>query len=141
MLRVPWYSWIPLAAVGTLMALACLWVTITPVADQTELDGRTWVQFAGQDAEVAALYAMDLVILGVLGVGFGLLAAVVAAVPYRQGERWAWFALWLVPLTIGAVAVRMLLHQYVASFVYVAFTLVAVVGLLLATRELMGSRT
>jgi hypothetical protein len=131
--RVPWVSWGPLTVVSTFVALSSLWVALTPAGDQTELAGRTREQFTRQDPEVATLYSMDLVVLGLLGVGFGLLAAVVSVLPYRRGERWAWYALWLVPITIGAVAVRMLVDQYSVGYYYAGITVVAALGLLLGT--------
>jgi hypothetical protein len=101
---------------------------------------RTWEQFAQQDPEVAALYSMDLVILGLFGVGFGLLGAAVSLVPYRHGERWAWLSLWLVPITTGAVTVRMLADQYSTGYVYAGFTAVALVAILLPTRSFLRPR-
>ena len=129
--RVPWISWGTLAIVATFAALAALWVALTPAGEQTELTGRTWDEFAQQDREVASLYAMDLAILGLLGAGFGLLAALVSLIPYRRGERWAWYALWLVPIMIGAVAARMLVDQYWTGYFYAGLAAVAVVGLVL----------
>jgi hypothetical protein len=128
---VPWISWGTLAIVATFAALAALWVALTPAGEQTELTGRTWDEFAQQDREVASLYAMDLAILGLLGAGFGLLAALVSLIPYRRGERWAWYALWLVPIMIGAVAARMLVDQYWTGYFYAGLAAVAVVGLVL----------
>jgi len=93
-------SWGLLTVVSILVALSSLWVAVTPAGDQTELAGRTWEQFAQQDPEVASLYAMDLVVLGMLGAGLGLFSAVVSVIPYRRGERWAWYALWLLPVTV-----------------------------------------
>ena len=138
--RVPWFSWVPLAAVSTFAALSALWVALTPVVDQTELTGRTWVDFAQQDPEVASLYSMDLVILGFLGAGFGLLGATVSLIPYRGGERWSWYALWLVPITTGAVAARMLVDRYSAGYFYAALFAAAVVGLLIPMRDVVGVR-
>jgi len=138
--RVPWVSWGLLTVTSTFVALSALWVALTPAADQTELAGRTWDQFAQQDPEVASLYSMDLGILGMLGAGFGLLAAVVSVIPYRRGERWAWYALWLVPVTIGAVAVRMLVDQYSAGYYYAGITTVAVVALLVPIRDILRPR-
>jgi hypothetical protein len=138
--RVPWFSWIPLATVATFAGLAALWVALTPAGDQTELAGRTWAHFAQQDPEVASLYAMDLVVLGLLGAGFGLVAAALSLIPYRHGERWAWFALWLVPIAIGAVAVRMLADQYSTGYFYTGLTAVALVALLLPMREFLRRR-
>jgi hypothetical protein len=137
--RVPWVSWGLLTVVSTFVALSALWVALTPAGDQTELAGRTWGQFAQQDPEVASLYSMDLVVLGLLGAGFGLLAVVVSVIPYRRGERWAWYALWLVPIAIGAVAVRMLVDQYSAGYYYAGITTVALVALLLPIRNLLRS--
>jgi hypothetical protein len=135
---VRWTSWGPLAAAAMLTGLGSLWVALTPVGEQTELASRTWAQFAQEDPEVASLYGMDLVILGLLGAGFGLLGGVVSAMPYRLGERWAWYASWLIPLTIGAVAARMLVDQYAAGYFYAGLAAVAVIGLLLPVRPFLG---
>jgi hypothetical protein len=135
--RVPWASWGPLATVAMFAALSALWVALTPAGNQTELTGRTWAQFASQDPEVAYLFSRQLNILGFLGAGLGLLAAVISAIPYRHGERWAWYALWLFPVTIGAVAARMVVDQYPAGYYYAGITTVAVVALLLPIRNLL----
>jgi hypothetical protein len=40
-------------------------------------------------------------IMGAFGtalVGFNILALAITLVPYKRGERWAWFTLWLLPL-------------------------------------------
>ena len=35
---------------------------------------------------------------GITWVGFSILALILLFVPYRRGERWTWYALWLLPL-------------------------------------------
>jgi hypothetical protein len=135
-LRVPWVSWGALIVVSASLALSSLWVALTPAGDQTELTGRTWDQFAQQDLEVASLYSMDLAILGTLGAGLGVLAVVVSSIPYRRGEHWAWYALWLVAITIGAVATRMLVERYPAGYYFAGITAVALVALLMPIRNL-----
>jgi hypothetical protein len=138
--RVPWVSWGPLSVVSTFVALSALWVALTPAGDQTELTGRAWDQFASQDPEVAYLFSRQLNILGFLGAGFGLLAAVVSIIPYRLGERWAWYALWLFPATIGGVAARMLVDQYPAGYYYAGVTTVALVALLIPISKVLRPR-
>ncbi len=32
-------------------------------------------------------------------VGFNILALVLTLIPFRRGERWAWFTLWMLPLS------------------------------------------
>jgi hypothetical protein len=75
-----------------------------------------------------------------LGAGFGLLAAVVSVIPYRRGERWAWYALWLFPVTIGGVAARMLVDQYPAGYYYAGITTVALVARLIPIRNVLRPR-
>jgi hypothetical protein len=134
---VPRVSWGALTVLSTVFTLSALWVALTPIADQTELADRAWGEFAQQDPEVASLYAMDVAILGMLGAGLGALAVVVSSIPYRRGARWAWYALWLVPITIGAVAVRMLMEQYLAGYYYAGLTAVGVVALVIPIRSFL----
>ncbi|GAA1807782.1 hypothetical protein [Agromyces neolithicus] len=114
--RIPPVSWGLLALATILGALNGLYVLVVPVGGQTELTGRTWDQFAADDAEMASLYSMDLALLGITWVAFGLLAAVVSLFAYRLGERWSWYALWLVPLAYGGAAARMLVDEYSAGW-------------------------
>jgi len=125
------WSWGLLAAAAALGALSALYVAVTPAGDQTPLADRTWEQFAAADSEMATIVSRLLVVLGLLGVAFGTLSLVVSLVPYRQGARWAWYALLLVPITYCAVAARQLADQYPIGYFYAALAVVAGLGLLL----------
>ena len=120
-----------MAAAAALGALSALYVAVTPAVDQTPLAGRTWEQFATADSEVAAIVSKLLVVLGLLGIAFGALGLVVSLVPYRQGARWAWYALLLVPITYGAVAARQLSDQYPIGYFYAALAVGGALGLLI----------
>ena len=37
---------------------------------------------------------------GITWVGFNIFALVLSVGPYRRGERWAWYTLWLLPLLL-----------------------------------------
>ena len=137
-IRVPRVSWVLLTTV-TLLPLNGLYVWLIPGRVQTELTGRTWEQFAAQDAEVASIYAMDLALLGITWAAFGLLAAIISVVPYRQGDPWAWYALWLIPISYGGAATRFLIDRYDAGFWVAGYTAVAVVGLLIPIRRGLGA--
>jgi hypothetical protein len=134
---VPRASWVLLTAVTIVGMLNGLYVLLVPVGGQTELAGRTWEQFAAQDQEVASIYAMDLALLGIIWTAFSLLAAIISVVPYRRGERWAWYALWLVPITYGGAATRMLIDRYDAGFWVAGYTAIAVVSLVVAIPQAM----
>ena len=38
-------------------------------------------------------------------VGFSLFATIVLLIPFRNGERWAWYGMWVLPLGLAGVAV------------------------------------
>jgi hypothetical protein len=121
----------------TLTILSGLWVGLTPTGSQTELSGRTWEEFAAADPEMATLYAMDLVLLGMTFTAFAILGTIIVLIPYRRGERWAWFALWLLPLVHGGIALRMLTDQYTAGYVYLGLFIVSLIGVMIPIRRFL----
>ncbi len=36
--------------------------------------------------------------IGVAYIGMGLFGTLIAVIPFRRGERWAWFSLWVYPI-------------------------------------------
>ena len=52
----------------------------------------------------------------------------------RLGARWAWYALWLLPVTYGAIAARQLADQYAVGYFYIGLAAVAGIGLLIEMR-------
>ena len=63
--------------------------------------------------------------LGTALVGFNVLALVVILVPFKRHERWAWYALWMLPLQW--------LSQFVffPDFAYLMLAVLTTVGLVL----------
>ncbi|HJS18049.1 MAG TPA: hypothetical protein VJ785_04845 [Anaerolineales bacterium] len=89
------------------------------------------------DPEVARIYSMDLALLGITLTAFGILGTIVSLIPYRRGERWAWFALWLIPLVHGGMALRMLIDQYAAAYVYLGLFVISLIGILIPIRRFL----
>jgi hypothetical protein len=68
--------------------------------------------------------------LGVTWVGFNLFALILTLIPFRRGERWAWFTLWMLPL--------LWLSQFVLSpdlSYYLVLAIISTVGLILPYRR------
>ncbi len=65
--------------------------------------------------------------------GMGLFGLLLAAIPLRRGERWAWVALWYVPVLFAV-------HGFVlGSFPFdVPPLLLTTLGLLLSARRVLG---
>lgn len=130
-------SWIILAIVGALTTLSGLYVAVTPAGSQTELATRAWADFAVADPEVAGRLSMQLVLVGVSFVAFSLIGTVVALIPFRRGERWAWLTLWLFPIVYGVVTLRMLSDQYQVGYYYLGLMVVSLIGILVPVRRFL----
>jgi hypothetical protein len=85
--------------------------------------------FAGDEL----LYRAD----GLASIGLGLFGGLIAAIPFRRGERWSWYAFWFYPLfwvahlVFGLPPGKDHIHQ-------VVFIALSLVGLLLPVREFFG---
>jgi hypothetical protein len=80
----------------------------------------------------SSLYEGVYPMLGALGtalVGFNVLALVVSLIPYRRGERWAWFTLWALPL--GWVSQ----FVFLPDVTYLVLAFLTTVGLVLPYRR------
>jgi hypothetical protein len=67
--------------------------------------------------------------LGMALVGFNVLALVVIVVPFKRHERWAWYALWMLPLQ------WLLQFAFFPDLAYLALALLTTVGLVLPYRS------
>jgi hypothetical protein len=70
-------------------------------------------------------------VVGALGtalVGFNVLALVVILVPFRRRERWAWYALWMLPLQ------WIVQFAFFPDLAYLALALLTTVGLVFPYR-------
>jgi len=109
------YGWVILLASAILGIVAAVMTTFPPL-------------YVFSSSLYEGVYPM----MGALGtalVGFNILALVMALVPYRRSERWAWYALWLLPL------------QWISQFVflpevpYLVLAVLTAVGLILPYRS------
>ena len=77
------YAWVILVADVALGIVSALMTTLPPLS---------WFS--------DPLYSTGYSVMGAWGiswVGFEILALVVILIPFRRGERWAWWTLWLLP--------------------------------------------
>jgi hypothetical protein len=115
--RYEMYGWVILSASAILGIIAAVLTAIPPA--YMELSNPF---FEGTYAVMAAL--------GIISVGFNVFALVMIVVPYRRGERWAWYTLWLLPL--------MWLSQFVLApdlRYYLVLAIMTTAGLILPYRR------
>jgi hypothetical protein len=76
--------------------------------------------------------------LGLASIGVGLFGGLIALIPFRRREVWAWSVLWFYPIFWTVHLVGRLppgkdhIHQ-------IAFIVLSVVGLLLPVRDIFGA--
>jgi hypothetical protein len=109
------YGWMILSASAILGIVAAIVTTFPPL-------------YVFSSSLFEGVYPM----LGALGtalVGFNILALVISAIPYRRGERWAWFALRILP------------QGWVSQFVFLPDATYLVLALLTAVGLVLPYRT
>jgi hypothetical protein len=139
------YAWVLLVLVAAFMTLAAIGYIVfglqaIPDYELSLPDGRvsTGPLLEQSPAPLTPIFQNTLMEYGIMRAALGILVIVVAAVPYRRGQRWAWYALWVLPLALlGANinAVRLELNLGPLPILLV----VAVLGMLLPVRRFFAS--
>jgi hypothetical protein len=114
------YGWIILASSTIVGIVSALMTTLPPI---------TWFWDPLFQSGYSIMGAW-----GVTWVGFDLLALVIALIPYRRHERWAWYTLWALPL--------FWLSQFVFSpdYLYLLLAVLTTAGLVLPYRRFFPGR-
>lgn len=103
------YSWILLLVVGLASLAIGVGDFVLGQAGDTEMvvavTGMTWSELTASYPSAANLVDLLARVLGAWLTGFSLFAIAVSVTAYRRGERWAWFAMWSLPLAMTLVFV------------------------------------
>ncbi len=101
--------------------------------------GLTLVEVERVFPTVAAYLTHEVRLAAMLLTGVGLMALITALTGLRGRSRWAWGALWLPTALLAAIAAQMFaIGRLDIALYYLALTAAAVIGQLLAIRELAG---
>ena len=102
------YGWIILLALGILLSLTGLAIAGSPGANMSDFEsstGATWVDWSASEPEAAGYILRLERLIGVGFAGFSLLSTAIVWTGYRQGERRAWYIMWLFPIILGLAAI------------------------------------
>lgn len=109
--------------------------------------GMSWPELQASTPRLAGLIDLLARVLGAWLIGFSLLGIAVSATAFRRGERWAWYAMWSLPLVMAMVFVAFLAADRVAGapvppglLSAPALVVISCVGLLLPIRVFFGRR-
>ncbi len=131
------YGWIPLILVALLQTLASLFLLLFSGPDVFESDtGVAWAELVSAFPSAATQFeiAQQASLVGNLFIG--LFAAAVTFFAYRTGQRWAWYAMWLLPASMAPGTISLALSETQAGSAIFggSFIVIAVAGLLVSYR-------
>ena len=131
------HAWVLLFALSLFIAATAV-VGIVSGIDRTDFEqsaNLTWDEMQALNPTVSDYVQRVIRLNGAAYLGLGLIAAVLSWTAYRRGERYAWFAMWVLPLTLAASAAVFAVESSDLAYYYGGYTLIAVVGLLLPYRK------
>ncbi len=97
--------------------------------------GLTWQEAQTDIAGVAKYITITLQSEGQFIVGFGVLITAITVFPYRRGEQWAWYTLWLLPVFYSILAVRVFVVGGMGWNIILVQLGIILIGLLLPYRK------
>lgn len=102
------------------------------------LTGQPWEEVLAENAAGVTLLRGVSRMAGLALLGFAVLILLISTTAFRRGERWAWFAMLVVP----GFMFGLILHELDGGFVHMPtmFLTVSLAGLLLPIRVFFGSR-
>ncbi len=132
--RTP-YGWIILFVVALLQMTASFFLLLARGPEIFEADtGVAWAELVQQYPTVAAQFAMAQEASLVANLALGLLSLLVVYFSFRDGQRWAWFAMWILPASMvpGTISLLRTENQAGTAVFGGVFILLAVAGLLIS---------
>jgi hypothetical protein len=135
------YAWVILAAIGVLTLVGGLPHALgfnTDPGTAEKIAGVSLAELEASNPRFHDLYDFYFRFGGLSDVAWAVLLIVISATKYRQGEKWAWYALWFLPiLFLGSAGIVVSLgppSTDILPFITL-FGLLSLLGLLLPYRK------
>ncbi|MBY8998545.1 MAG: hypothetical protein KGD60_12510 [Candidatus Thorarchaeota archaeon] len=131
------YAWIILSAIGILTILGGLPHALGINTDPATAESIAGIALSSLQPGAFALYDFYFKFGGWSDVAFAFFLTVISSTAYRKGEKWAWYALWFVPIYfLGSAGIVMSVPAAMSLLPFLAvFTILPVLGLLLPFRK------
>lgn len=133
------FGWILVLAVAALQVLSAAMLLIGSGPGTFEADtGVAWNELLTAYPTVADQFLMAQQASLVGNLGLGLVSIAVALFALRNGERWAWFIMWILPASMVPGMLNLAATETQGGVAVFAglIILIAVVGLLISYRSL-----
>ena len=125
-----------LFAVALLQSIVTLFFLLFSPAE-VQFEGNTgvaWEELSRAYPTVAAEFAMIRFANLLANLAMGLFSLAVLYFPFREGQRWAWFAMWMLPAYLALVAISRAQNGNDPALVLMAglLILISVAGLVIS---------
>lgn len=132
------YAWILLLAVGMgvliLAVLHLLGFNPDPT-DEERVIGMTLGELKASNPRFFDFYTLYNRVVGLLNLAIALPTVTISATAYRRVEKWAWYALWNLPV-VSIIVLAVFLSQGLSSFAFAIFLeALILMGLILPYRK------
>jgi hypothetical protein len=134
-------AWILLFALGIIsISFSLLFILLGgSLLDYLEIrgvTGMTWNQVVASSPKLAN----EINLVARAGYGFtdllgAVLLTMVSMRSYRKGERWAWYAMWIVPLALGSITVTGFSSGATGWPIFFGLFVVALLGVVLPYKK------
>jgi hypothetical protein len=135
------YAWVILAAIGIVTLVAGVPHALgfnTDPGTAEKVAGMSLGELEASNPRFHDLYDFYFRFGGLSDMGWAFLLIVISATKYRQGEKWAWYTLWFLPiLFLGSAGIVMSLGPPATDLLpfITLFGLLSLLGLLLPYRK------
>jgi hypothetical protein len=103
------YAWVIYLALGVLWVVVGLTQAFYPDAlletDSERVADTSWNELKTSSPEATELVRYHYWEMGLLKTSWSFLVLAITLTGFRRGEKWAWYALWLVPISLISYAI------------------------------------
>jgi len=135
------YGWVILLAIGLVWLWTGLTQAFSPEAlidnEAQHILGMSLSELEASFPEATELVRFIFGTVGVLKTSWSLLVLSITLWPYRKGEKWAWYTMWLVPAVLvhQGLWYSVFLGDFNEMLIYIPIVAVTLLGLLLPYRK------
>ena len=133
------YGWVVFLGLGLLWVVVGLTQAFNPygLPDAQHITGMSLSELEASYPEATELVRFLYGALGLLKTSWSLLVLAITLIPYRRGEKWAWYTMWLVPATLVGQGLfnSVFLGDFNEMLPWIPVTIVSLVGLFLPYRK------
>ena len=131
------YGWIIFFIIGIYFCIWAIHDIFDGVNPQlwSEIVGQPWRAnyLASLDPSTASLVEFLTAVSGTLTLGLAILVLSISVTGYKKGEKWSWYAFWILPIILGLITI---LGQTMIGF---AFWFIAPIMLVVSLAGLLSS--